>query len=237
MGRTKVRKSSVPKYVNLQAEIAKLRLGLERDLEEKLSEAKRQLPVSLLQMKLRDFLLLTELISFQEKRRTRRTSIASLLSTAKPIRAEDDGRRLTRSVARISMVNPVVVPVPATPKFNPALPETPAAYRRQAAAAAAAPAVPTFAPPVKAPLRITRSTIRVADPFIETDKKRAGEKNDPVVGVVSLELGNGETFDVDLTRSPRTLLSTLGSDALREVKQKMQTYASQLRSFFGKLQV
>lgn len=145
------------------------------------------------------------------------------------------------------------LPVPATPKFHPGLPETPAQIKR-----AAGGVVPKFEQ--SRPVRIARSTIRTvptrssSSSIIATDSKeektavaltgktkRAPTTANPFqdVGVVSMELSNGRTVDLDITKSPTTAISALdlGVDALKEVKQKMQTYANQLRSFFTKLKV
>lgn len=129
-------------------------------------------------------------------------------------------RRVTRSISRTSQItnnnnknNDKAHLIPSTPKISPYLPETPAAIKKQKV-------LTTTTKKKDAATRILGSTITSSiDP-------------DPVLTV---QLDNGKVVNVDLAADPNNLRMSLGAEALKEVKQRMETYASQVANFFRKL--
>ncbi len=106
--------------------------------------------------------------------------------------------------------------VPATPRFHPGLPETPAAVRSAAGRAS------------------VRGSI-LATP-VGRGRRPAGRDTLPApANLISVQLDSGATVDVDITQSPSKIASGLGADAVRELRAKMSVYASQLRVFFSRL--
>lgn len=74
------------------------------------------------------------------------------------------------------------------------------------------------------------------------DRKRKApptivDSKPPLDGTMSVELKDGNILEVDLMESPSKLLSGMDSNSLRDIKDKMQAYASQLRSFFKRLKI
>lgn len=174
----------------------------------------------------------------------------------------DNTRRVTRSMTRSSSIAAVADNqsslIPSTPRLHPLLPETPAILRKAIKLAKETDHHTTADDEFRRPVRITRSSIRVVrnennnpnvfkqptvpkKPTRQSNVKR--RKNEEEEGnvveldstVVSLELSNGKVLDVDLSQSPKSMFKGLGSDAVKEVKSKMKTYAAQLRAFFKKL--
>lgn len=154
--------------------------------------------------------------------------------------------------------------VPATPKLHPLLPETPAilrkAIRLEKAAREESNTDQASALDFKKPVRITRSTIRVIRgdtdpnandvfkaPVAPTSRRsmrpsKVGGKTAAAsnaiaedVSTVSVELSDGQVLDINLAESPKSMLKGLGTEAVKEVRAKIQTYAAQLRSLFKKL--
>lgn len=220
--------------------IQRERDALEEKLRKIISESLQSIPKELRVKPLKLFL---QPPPQSEGKRKRKTTMQT--ASSKPVRLESAivDRRVTRSMAsqqegeeptkrqKVSLVPP------NTPKFHPGLPETPAHVKKMAAA------VPKFNQP--RPIRIARSTIKsVTVPrrsSIVQERRELEGKLNPFedVGLVSMELSNGRTVDLDITKSPTSALSALdlGVDALKEVKEKMQAYAKQLRSFFTRLKV
>lgn len=154
------------------------------------------------------------------------------------------------------LAEPKTVVVPETPKFHPGLPETPAHIRRRGgrprkSSTVAAAAVSNIFGASEASRRPsagggTRATIRASMARTSGVLSGGGRKRTAAaaatelpggMGLMSLELDDGKTLDVDLTASPSKLMANLGADAVREMKAKMQAYATQLRSFFKRLRV
>jgi hypothetical protein len=213
-------------------------------------------------MKLRDFLLLTDIASVVDSTVTasakkRKVSTVSEADTSGGI-SMDSTRRVTRSMSRTSSLYiPATqqqqrhsqLAVPSTPQLHPLLPETPAALRKAIKLAKATTDDATERlEEFKKPVRVARSTIRLApsedahfkppNPIVPpSTKKPAHSKSPPPLDstVVSLEMSDGKLLDVDLSQSPKTMFKGMGKEAVKEVKSKMQTYAQQLRAFFKKL--
>jgi hypothetical protein len=108
--------------------------------------------------------------------------------------------------------------VPATPKINPLLPETPAAIKN-----------------------------KKSNDAEDNDSKGARSRMVRQLGstisanvldnqaTMSLTMDDGKVVQVNLAEDPTRLSSILSVDALRDVKQRMESYAGQVRAFFRKL--
>jgi hypothetical protein len=164
---------------------------------------------------------------------------------------EDSGRRMTRSMAarlrseslaggRDSMIGEV----PATPRLFPGLPETPAAIRKQLRQQQQQQHQQGDANPASTqprPIRIAGSTIRatnMAPP--QTPKSQSYQNvgkavNPAVQNLIHMELSDGKTLDLDLTKSPGSLFTGIGIEKAGEVKEWLSQYASAFTSFIKRL--
>ena len=219
---------------------------LKRALEAKLIECLQELPRDLLQMKMRDFLLLSQLESnslvpaSSAKKRSASSSSASSLfldssrpsvdfclpetpKTATKRRAnhhDSISHSATPSVRQSARKAALMTPR----AFNPLLPQTPANHAANIAS--------------KRPrLTIIKSSATPAKPG------NNNENHEPNDEIVQFQLQSGKVVDVDFSRSPRSALAEANlmesADALQEVKAKIETYAShfmQYLKFFKKLQ-
>lgn len=263
----------------LEGRICSARQALQKDLHEALQRLRSELPPEWLALSLGEFLRLenftAQLRNFlpaatcpgappppTEGRARRRTVIAA-----------DKERRVTRSMAarqssvaaestlaedkrQTLLADPKMTAavVPATPKFHPGLPETPAHIRRRGgrprkSSSVANAAVSNIFGGAGASQRPStggggpRATIRASiartSGAVGGGKRTAAEATglSGGMGLMSLELDDGKLLDVDLAASPSKLMANLGADAVREMKAKMQAYATQLRSFFKRLRV
>jgi hypothetical protein len=139
------------------------------------------------------------------------------------LKTKENGNRVTRSMSTraSNMIASKVPQVPSTPKISPFLPETPAAVKRIKETQQTATKNKTgTVMPSKEP-RVLGSTI--------TSNLTAP---DPVLTV---QLDNGKILNVNLATDPNNLRMSLGAEALKEVKQRMESYASQVANFFKRL--
>lgn len=213
-------------------------------MEELVQRLKKDLPSSILQMKLADFLLLSQ-FPLTSVHLTEPTQSQTEATPAKV-------RRITRSmvqVARQSIIETDVrASITATPKFHPGLPETPAIVREgRVKRVTKVPDAPrtsnVFDAP--APLRVTRATIRpsiIVAPPAETPvgsrKRRTIAKTEgPVGGVVSVEMDNGKVLDLDITASPTRMLSSMGPGMVRDLGRLFKAYAAKMTAFYKKCKV
>ena len=212
---------------SFSGEVAKRRDELKKELEIAARELKSQLPEGLLNMRLVDFMLLQSIVD---------PTVNKNEIDPEPL---NNGRRMTRSATRVSSIarkDSIITQynVPNTPSFNPALPETPADVRRAVRQKRALADSNIFVVPdeQKKVRRITRATIRNIAPAVE-DKK-----SEVLGGTISVELADGKTVDLDLTQSPSRVVQQIGQDkaAMKDLRGKMKQYASQLKTFFKKLQ-
>lgn len=209
----------------LQELIRNERAILEKKLTGELCRIKRELPVSVLQITLREFLQL-EMLPIVEARgpsiadKTRRVTRSMSAKLRESITVEDS-KRMTMRTTDVPIIT-------QTPKFHPGLPETPAAIRaarRRTSKALASNAAP-------------KTSNIFNDPSVPVVRASITRKRTMDMGsVMSVELTDGKVLDVDITQSPSKLLQGLGKDAVQEMRSKMQTYATHLKAFFKRLQL
>jgi len=231
----------------MQAQIDLIRTDLQDELNSCLREALAELPESIKCLSLGQFLILlnvTQEVNLPSVPMTgtkRKRTICGLDEgdlKRMTIGFGDDGRRVTRSMAakmRQSGIfrESLVGDVPATPKLCPGLPETPLAIRQQLRAAP---------PATNRPNRIAGSTIRATNivpkpvPAIdECDQKENKAPNPSVTNLIHMELSDGKIVDLDLTKSPGSVLSAVGKEKAVEVKEWLSQYANAFTSFLKRL--
>jgi hypothetical protein len=238
----------------LDLKIGEMRRKMEKEINADLNDEIGRMPRALLNLSVREFLLLNNVlehlnISEQTPRRSSISKRKRLEDTGEIETNLDPKRRVTRSMARNSSIYiQSTIPIPSTPQLHPLLPETPAMLRKAIKLAGENDTQEEF----KRPVRIARSTIRATNDdqsknFFKAPMSRKSVRQSHAnsakevsalegdSNVVSLELSDGKVLDVDLSKSPKSMLKGLGSEAVKEVKNKMQAYAAQLRSFFKKL--
>ena len=138
-----------------------------------------------------------------------------------------------RKYKRTTLVKEGETSIPATPKFNPDLPETPAVLRRAARLREKESESITRK---QSEIRITRSTIR------QSNVSRPASKNESIkdqvsTGVISFELPNGSHVDLDMSAGPEQALDNLSKQGVSvlEMRSKVNEYVSQVRDFFKSL--
>jgi hypothetical protein len=165
-----------------------------------------------------------------ELRKTLLKDLAKLILIKLRNEEISNGRRVTRSMSArassITSTNNVIdksMLIPSTPKISPFLPETPAAAKK-----------------------IKETQSKENKTKFETRKQVAS--NEPrILGstitstlaipepILTVQLDNGKVLNVNLASDPNNLRMSLGVEALKEVKQRMESYASQVANFFKRL--
>lgn len=241
---------------HLEKEAALIRAQLQADLERDLEQAMNTLPDGLRGMTFRQFLSLLSLIEDAPIAPPSKRKKTILGLPAEEVQRftmgynlEDSGRRVTRSMAaRLRSESlaggreSIVGPVPATPRLFPGLPETPAAIRKQLREQKDINSTQTTQPISNElrPIRIAGSTIRatnIAQPP-ETPKHQpypTKAVNPAVQNLIHMELSDGKTLDLDLTKSPGSLFTGIGIEKAGEVKEWLSQYASAFTSFIKRL--
>ena len=234
---------------HLQREAALIRRELESNLQRELEQALDSLPEALRCMTLRQFLSLLALQPeaplappSKRKKTIMGLSAEEVQRMSMSFDVADPGRRVTRSMAaqmrKESLAGgreSLVGPVPATPRLYPGLPETPAAIRHQLKQQQQQ--QPGGQP---RPIRIAGSTIRATNiaASLSTPKPKPGSGkavNPAVQNLIHMELSDGKTLDLDLTRSPGSLFTGIGAEKAGEVKEWLSQYASAFTSFIKRL--
>jgi hypothetical protein len=195
----------------------------ERALSKTLDEALAQFPPEISEMKLRDFLALAfipqttfssefcppETPKTAMRRSNRKSELLSMTATPSTAAAA-----ATASAVKATPVTRTRKALMTPQVFNPLLPQTPANY----VAAAKRP----------------RLTIKAATPAKASGAAVGDEE------IVQFQLNSGKIVDLDFSQSPESALAGMEStDALQEVKAKIEMYAShfmQYLKFFKKLE-
>lgn len=170
-------------------------------------------------------------------KRSLRAYLASIYANGEMLQTEEENQEpasTKRKDKRTTMVKEGETSIPATPKFNPDLPETPAVLRR--AARLRGKGAESSIIKKQSEIRITRSTIR------QSNVKRSVSKDESVndqisTGVISFELPNGSHVDLDMSAGPEQALHNLSKQGVSvfEMKSKVNEYVNQVRNFFKSL--
>lgn len=189
-------------------------------LDSALSTLKGTLPPSVLSLSLRQFLLAYP--------------TGSAISAEQPAQTTEPESSARKRPKRSTMVSGHARSIPATPKFHPDLPETPAALRK---------AAKLRSETGQSSIRVTRSTIRNQAASESASRnapvaKPAGlEQANSTAGVISFELPNGQCVDLDMNADPQSALHQIRSQgvSVSDVRAKVNAYVAQVRSFFKSL--
>ncbi len=211
---------------DLNDDIAGLRAEVLNTLQSDVKTALDNLPPSLRDMTLRDFLSLIE-VAPQIESTPRKRKILGLDATdvARISTINNTDRRMTRSMTAKMRQESFIIPrdsniiPPATPRLFPGLPETPAAIRQR-----------IQRNEVAKPVRIAGSTIRATN-IVAAEKEN--EVN--VMNLIHMELSDGKVVDVDLTKSPGSVFTGIGKEKATEVKEWLSQYANAFTSFLKRL--
>lgn len=198
-----------------------------------------QLPSDFLQMRVGDFLQLAGMPLASSKASFTINSHQNYAETPKTAT-----RRSTRTVTAPSTFSSITKSVKkrlfafATPSKGPAAPSTPHLTIKSSAAPGA-----SVTKPQTATRTVTHSPSRRSAPsqtprtsqtprFSQTP--RAAQTPATTTGIVQFQLDDGKLVDVDFSRSPKSALqdaNLLGSEAIGEVKAKIETYANQFMQY------
>lgn len=225
----------------LQGSIDQIRKELENILNNELNKFMESLPEELRALTLGQFLALVQIVNEEpsdaNRRKRKRTILGLDSEEVQRLTLADSGRRVTRSMAARQRqdslggtalrTSNIFADVPATPKLFAGLPETPAAIRQQ-----------LKKNPGARPVRIAGSTIRTTN-ITSTACVDSGKENkapNPAVqNLIHMELSDGKIVDLDLTKSPGSVLSGVGAEKTHEVKEWLSQYASAFTSFLKRL--
>lgn len=215
------------------------KIQLRHDIEEAIQLLTASFPPEMLTMSLGQFLqlqnLLEEALALTEG--SSNGGGGELTDNTRKMTTRSARRTMSLAANRKESIAPrETLVVPPTPQFHPGLPETPAMLRKRRRGRES---MTSNIFVDKPSLRVTRTTIRPSNVQVTSNAtSRASRVRQSDVGaVVSVELNDGKCVDVDLAASPSKLVANLGVDAIREMKDKMQAYANQIKSFFKRLKV
>lgn len=166
-----------------------------------------------------------------------RTYLASVYTNDEAFHSEEENNEPAsnkKKYKRTTMVKEGETSIPATPKFNPDLPETPAVLRRAARLREKQAESITRK---QSEIRITRSTIRQSNVNSRPVSKNEAINDQISSGVITFELPNGSHVDLDMSAGPEQALDNLSKQGVSvfEMRSKVNEYVSQVRNFFKSL--
>ena len=165
-----------------------------------------------------------------ELRKTLLKDLARLILIQLRNKDVNNNRRITRSMATrssgilsTSNATSKSTLIPSTPKISPFLPETPAAVKK---------IKELQDKNNKSKNDIQKQIMSIEPRILGSTITSTLAVPDPVLTV---QLDNGKVLNVNLASDPSNLRMSLGAEALKEVKLRMESYASQVASFFKRL--
>lgn len=190
-----------------------------------------QLPPEFLKMRVCDFLQLAAVIDDKEncsvvetpktatRRSVRHTATSTLASITKTV------KRSLFSLTTPSKSNRIPLPPPQTQ--TPHLTIKSSAVKRQPSTASVSkPSGPISHTPSKRYKQLQQT------PKSQTNLQPASPATS--TGIIQFQLQDGQVIDVDFSRSPKSALTDanlIGSEAIGEVKAKIETYANQFMQY------
>lgn len=206
-------------------------LDFRRELDALAEEAVQSLHPDVRKMLLKDFLLLamrppasSPATKTPGKRRVTRSMAAARASAIMMVDQRPESLTGVSNVEGVGSKRETAergdLLIPPTPRINPLLPETPAAIKRQGGKRTEQAGAPPETPSLMSRVRALGSTI--------TANFDAGP-------VMNLTMDDGKVLQVNLAEDPSRLSTILTVDALKDVKQRMESYANQVKAFFRKL--